>query len=207
MTSEDGVPIVPTSSRKRVFTEIFRIALLCGVLMQTAGLDAQLTPADWLRADAATVRLMPSAFSKLPSSIRMAMERRGCTVPQPVGSDRPRNVISGHFIHAMQTDWAVLCSRARRSSILVFSGKDFSTVDELAEAADAEYLQTVPGGRIGFSRALLVATPTIVKRIRVEDGPKPRIIDHDGIVDAFEGKGSMVWYRSGEKWIVLPGSD
>lgn len=192
---------------KGSFTDICRICLLCWAVAEAPVLSAQLTPADWRHADAATVRLHPSAFSHLPSSIRTEMERRGCTVPQPFGSDRRRNVIRGHFTHAKRTDWAALCSRGKRSSVLVFHGKDFREVDELAEAADSEYLQTVPGGRIGFSRALVVATPKMVRRSREDDVPKPRIIDHDGIVDAFEGKGSMIWYWFGEKWILLSGSD
>jgi len=70
-----------------------------------------------------------------------------------------------------------------------------------------DFLQTRPGGRIGFSRALLVATPAMVRRARAEDVPKPALVDHDGIVDAFEGKGSTVWYWFNGKWIGLSGSD
>ena len=78
---------------------------------------------------------------------------------------------------------------------------------ELADAADAEFLQTRPGGRIGFSRALLTATPAMVQRSRADDVPKPKTIDHDGIVDAFEGKGSTIWYWFSGTWIPLTGSD
>jgi hypothetical protein len=94
-----------------------------------------------------------------------------------------------------------------RSVILVFHGKAFSDVDELADTADSDYLQTVPGGRIGFSRGLAVATPAVIRRAPVADDPKPRRIDHDGIDDAFEGKGSMIFYWTGEEWIRLQGSD
>ncbi|HET9830609.1 MAG TPA: hypothetical protein VFP91_02820 [Vicinamibacterales bacterium] len=183
------------------------ICVACFFCEATAArvIGAQVTPADFSRADAATVRLTPSAFSNLPLSVRTAMQRRGCTVPQPAGSARARNVVSGHFTNAGTTDWAVLCSRERRSSVLVFHGNNFSDVDSLAESADSDYLQTVPGGRIGFSRVLSVAAPNIVRQSRATG--KPRVIDHDGIVDAFEGKGSTIWYWSGEKWISSLGSD
>jgi hypothetical protein len=163
--------------------------------------------ADWLRADIATVRLSPNTFPNLPLSIRTEMERRGCTVPQPFGIDRPRNVISGHFIDATRTDWAALCSRGKRSVILVFHGKGFSNVDELADTADSDYLQTVSGGRIGFSRGLTVATPAVIRRAPGAGDSKPRSIDHDGIDDAFEGKGSTIFYWTEGNWIRLQGAD
>ena len=106
-----------------------------------------------------------------------------------------------------RADWAVLCSRGRRSAVLVFHGKDFIEVEEFAETADSEYLQTVPGGRIGFSRALVVATPDIVKQSREDAVRKPGVVDHDGIVDAFEGKGSTIWYWFEKKWNELAGAD
>jgi hypothetical protein len=137
------------------------------------------------------------------------MEKRGCTVPQPAGSERRRNVITGHFTRAKGSEWAALCSRDRRSSVLVFHGDGFGSVDELGEGADADYLQTLPGGRIGFSRALLVASPRTIKRIPTEERAslRARVIDRDGIVDAFVGKGSMIWYWLDGKWVLLPGSD
>jgi hypothetical protein len=192
---------------EKVLGDIRRIGLLCWTVAVTPLAAAQPSPADWSRADAATVRVSPSAFTNLPSAIRTAMEKRGCTVPQPAGSERRRNVITGHFTGAKAREWAALCSRDRRSTVLVFHGDGSSKVDEVGEAADADYLQTRPGGRIGFSRALLVASPRAIKRIRTDDGPKLRVIDHDGIVDAFEGKGSMIWYWLEGKWVLLPGSD
>ena len=132
------------------------------------------------------------------------MERFGCTVPQPAGATRPGNVISGHFTQPDRTDWAVLCSRANQSKVLVFHGNDAS---ELGDAADVGYLQSQAGGRIGFSRRLSVATPEAVRRAANNNQPQLRVIDHDGVVDAFEGKGATIWYWSEGKWIQLPGAD
>ncbi len=47
--------------------------------------NAQFTRDDWGRADEATVRLSPSTFLTLPSSVRTELERRECTIPQPYG--------------------------------------------------------------------------------------------------------------------------
>jgi len=197
--------VLAAAMKTRLSIVMCGVSLISALTMCVSVVAGQLSPADWSRADAATVRLVPSAFSNLPPSVRSAMEQRRCTVPQPVDSGRPRNVISGHFTDAKSTGWAVLCSRERRSAVLVFHGKDFGDVDALAEAPDSEYLQTVSGGRIGFSRALSVAAPKVVKQSRV--AAKPRVVDHDGIVDAFEGKGSTIWYWSGDKWISALGSD
>jgi hypothetical protein len=201
-------PRRPTSYPHFLGCETWLVWGICWTVAAAAPISgSQLPQADWLRADEATVRLDPSVFSSLPSSILIAMERRQCTVPQPFGSSRPRNVISGHFTQTGRIDWAVLCSRKKRSAVLVFHGKDYGEVDELGEAADSEYLQTVSGsGRIGFSRGLVVATPDVVRR-SWHNGPRPRIVDRDGIADTFEGKGSVIWYWSDGKWIQLTGAD
>ncbi len=188
---------------------VWGISLFACVLAASSTVGAQFTRTDWLRADTATTRLNPSAFPSLPSQVRTALERRGCTIPQPSNADHPQNVISGEFTDSKQTDWAVLCSRERRSAILVFRGWRSDQVDELAEEADLQYLQVTTGNReIGYSRRLAVATPkTIRQRIPVRGAAKPRVTDHDGIENTFVGKASVVWYCLGGKWIRLSGSD
>jgi hypothetical protein len=188
---------------------VWGISLFAWVLTASSTVGAQFTRADWLRADTATTRLNPSAFPSLPSQVRTALERRGCTIAQPSNADHPQNVVSGEFTDVKQTDWAVLCSRERRSAILVFRGGHSAQVDELADEADLQYLQVTTGNReIGYSRLLAVATPrTIRQRIRLRGAAKPRVTDHDGIESTFVGKASVVWYCLGSKWIRLSGSD
>ena len=85
--------------------------------------SAQTSPGDWRRADEATLRLKPDAFPNVPPELRTALENRGCRVPQPYNAaGQKNNVITGRFTSAGQTDWAVLCSREKRSTILVFRG-------------------------------------------------------------------------------------
>jgi hypothetical protein len=167
----------------------------------------QTTSDDWRRADEATVRLAPNAIADLPLALRSALEERGCTIPQPYNSGgQKKNVITGEFTSAGQTDWAVLCSRQKRSAILLFRGGRFDQVDSLAEEPDAQYLQVVDNGReIGYSRLITVATPAMMRR-HVSKGPL-RAADHDGIEDMFLGKASVVWYRSGGTWVQVPWSD
>jgi hypothetical protein len=166
---------------------------LCLAAWSSAGL--QTTRDDWHRADEAIVRLQPGAFPDLPGKLRTELEHRGCTIPQPYNAGgRKKNVITGSFTSAGQTDWAVLCSHQKRSAILVFPGGHSGQVDSLAEEPDSQYLQVVAGGQeIGYSRLLEVA-PTKVVRQHFPLG------NHAGIQDAFIEKASVVWYRSGGKW-------
>jgi hypothetical protein len=170
--------------------------------------DAQFTRDDFRRVDDATVRLSPSAFPNLPSEVSTELTRRGCTIPQPYNAKgENKNVITGTLTSAGQTDWAILCSRERRSVILVFRGGHSGQVDELAAEADSQYLQQVSGQAIGYSRLLAIATPKIIRRNATPGTHLPRAIDHDGIDDIFVEKASVVWYYSGETWMRLAGAD
>src|SRR5215210_7852063 len=110
----------------------------------------------WRAADAATVRLSPTAFPRLPRRVRRSLLLRGCTIPQTFADAKPHNVISGEFAKKGQRDWAVLCSRNRVSSIMVFWGGSARAVAEIAKGEDRTFLQVVGGnGEIGFSRSII----------------------------------------------------
>lgn len=111
---------------------------------------------------------------------------------------------------ATATDVAVLCSRARRSAILVYRNGAAPAAAELAALTDATFLQVVDAaGSVGFSRSLFTATPEHIRRHAVHASvPSPAIaVDRDGIEDAFLEKGSSIWYWSGGKWWELGGAD
>jgi len=163
---------------------------------------------DWGAADRATRRLAPSVFRNLPVVVRTELERRGCTIPQPFAATGPANVISGRFTSRSRTDWAVLCSRDRTSSILVFRGGSTAAVVDIASEPDVNSLQGVGNGAIGYSRALGVADAKYIRdHYDRYDGPKPPPLDHDGINDIFLEKGSAVWYWDGGRWLKLTGAD
>jgi hypothetical protein len=161
-----------------------------------------------VRADAATVRLDPSRFASLPPPLKAELHRRGCTIPQVFADRRPHNVVRGHFKTRHQVDWAVLCSRRRTSSILIFWGGDPKVFSELAERPDADFLQVVNAGEIGFSRAIGIASAKFIRDHHQQfGGPKPPPLTHDGIDDAFVGKASTVWFWYRGKWLQLQGAD
>ena len=161
---------------------------------------------DWERANSDTRRLEPTSFPQLPLSIVQNLRQRGCTMPQPFTSTQPVGVIRGHFTSTAVFDWAVLCSVARTSRVLVFRGGSVTAVDELARYPDATFLQVVgPGNAVGFSRAIKVASPAHIRSY----GKQTIVarVDHDGIEDAFIEKASTIWYWSGGEWHELPGED
>ncbi|MET0535241.1 MAG: hypothetical protein ABW171_13560 [Steroidobacter sp.] len=185
---------------------------LLGVLalLMTSTVMGQVMPADWDAADIETVRLAPEKIDALPPPIQQELTRLGCTVPQvSSASDRPGNFIIGRFLASSQTHIAVLCSRHRISSILVFATGSTRPVAELAEAPDKDFLQVIDGnGRIGFSRSLEVAQPHAIRSYHANSGgPELPSLDHDGIADAFAEKGSRVWYWHAGQWLQLMGSD
>jgi len=180
------------------------------VVLTVPLLAAQFTREDWSRADEAIVRLKPDAFPNLPEPVRTELTRGDCSIPQPHNEAKAdaeparaekKNVVSGHFTSAATTDWAVLCSHEKRSSILIFPGSQSAQVERIGEQPDSHYLQAVSEGKkIGYSRVLSVAT---VKQVRKHFAHA----DHDGILDSFTGKASLLWYRSGGKWMKVPAGD
>jgi hypothetical protein len=190
----------------RVFVAL---AVLVGLIGHAAHATMQMPPPEaWQRADQATRRLAPSDFSELPPSVRIELERRGCRIPQTWVGEVRGNVVRGRFTDRSIEDWAVLCSRDRVSSILVFWNASPKTVASLAERPDRDFLQVVAPGEIGFSREITVAAPEDVRtHYEWYTNVEPPVLTHDGIDDAFAEKGSTVWYRQGDRWVKLLGSD
>jgi hypothetical protein len=181
-----------------------------GVLVSAWLLAGQFPPAtEWTRADAETVRLPPVRIAGLPSVVRAELDRRGCSIPQPFSAkaDRPENAIRGHFTSPAAIDWAVLCSRQRRSSVLVFRGGGVEKIDELAAEDDISRLQVTGPGQIGYSRAISASPPSDIRQRNPHADPPLPVLDHDGIHDAFIGKASVAWYWSGTTWMRLAGAN
>jgi hypothetical protein len=177
-------------------------------LHQPVALSAQ-TPEQWQAAARTIRRLPPDSFPHLPAAIRSALIADGCTVPQSFVEERPHNVISGHFAHARQRDWAVLCSRHDSSSVLIFWGRPQpGTPAELGWTSDATFLQGIGAGRIGYSHVIMVAGPARIREYSAAfGGPQPKRLDHDGLEDGFAEKSSTVFYLERGRWLSLAGAD
>ncbi|HJS42576.1 MAG TPA: hypothetical protein VJ755_03825 [Gemmatimonadales bacterium] len=162
----------------------------------------------WARAARLIPRLPPSAFPELPASFATELQQLGCTIPQSDYSGKRGNVIHGSFAAAAQEDWAVLCSRAGKSVILVHWGGPAQCPRELASAEDSHFLQGLGEGRIGFSRGISTRNTYHVYPHQDSTGGDREVpLEHDGIDDAFQGKASSVRFCRGGTWLVFSGAD
>ena len=119
-----------------------------------------------------------------------------------------QNVIKGRFAKPGQTDWAVLCSIGRVSSILIFWNASEINPGRIAEMKDIDRLQSAGGDKIVYSRVITPAGKAdILKYHAGFGGPQPPPIDHLGIDDAFYGKASVINYFYRGKWLELQGAD
>jgi len=165
-------------------------------------------PEDWHKAERDIKRVLPSTFKELPMSIVKQLEARGCTIPQAADISEPHNVIRGEFSQSGQTDWAVLCSKDGKSSILIFWQKPTACSSELPASEDKFWLQGLGQGRIGYSRKIsTVGEKYLLDHYRTYGGPTPPPLDHEGIDDAFMDKASVVNYCYQGKWLRLQGAD
>lgn len=155
-----------------------------------------------LREDGSLVRLKPTVFSQLPKSVISYLEKRGCTIPQVpgLGLTEPHNVIRGQFAKRNQFDWAVLCSRNRVSTILVFWNGSTKSVAEIGAESESE--------EDGFHKLIEVADKDyILDHYYAYGGKKPPEIRHQGINDIYVEKASEVHYFYRNRWLQLQGAD
>lgn len=182
--------------------------VLGGLLFAGARTLPGQTREEFQEADHAVVRLAPSQFPDLPTNLVRELENRGCAVPQELHATARQNVIRGEFKQRGQFDWAVLCSKDRVSTILVFWGGTEKAPSELAAAEDLRYLQTTGCNKISFSRVISpIGRKMILRSYEAFGGPEPPEIDHEGIEDAFVGKASVIHYFSDGNWLELTGAD
>lgn len=176
------------------------------VLFQAGSLQAD----EWSRAEAMIRRLPPVFFKEVPAPVLRRLDEIGCRIPQTYYQHKPHNIIRGQFRKPGQFDWAVLCSKNGKSSILVFwagSPEGYTAIAQ-SEEEDKVFLQDMGEG-IGYSRQISpVGKDRILFSYRELGGTKPpNPIDHEGIDDAFIEKASTVLYWHKGSWLRLTGAD
>jgi hypothetical protein len=153
-------------------------------------------------------RLGAEAFPQLPRALAGVLKVRGCSIPQPDKKGPGRNVVRGEFFRKGEPRWAVLCSAAGKSSILVFRNAGDGAPHQIAESADSAYLVDTGDGWTSYSREIRAVNRNfIVGHYRAYGGPEPPPITHHGVDDAFLEKASITWYFHEGKWMQLQGSD
>ena len=189
------------------------IALSLGFLFITITTIFAQIPGDVNRrfdlAERQIVRLPPSAFPDLPAAVARGLRKRNCTIPQESFAAKKRsNVIRGEFARRGQTDWAILCSVNKVSSILVFWNGSEKNPAVIAPMEDRNFLQGGVGEQIVFSREIVAAGRSfIMTHYNAYGGPVPPPLDHEGIDDAFLGKASITHYYYDRTWLTLTGAD
>jgi hypothetical protein len=98
-----------------------------------------------------------------------------------------------------QTDWAVLCSTQRSTSLLVFWNGSATSSTALAKSPDDP-------GRIFDWFIRPVDQKFIMDHYRAYGGPKPPPIDHEGIESGGETASVVLYYYRG-KWLKLQAAD
>jgi hypothetical protein len=154
------------------------------------------------------VRIPADSLAGLPSEIVNWIHARGYLVPQVYEHADPHNAISGNYDEDKQRDWAVLCSRGDSSWIAVFWEGTTDSVDLVDPRADEGFLQGIGGGKIGYSRYLATVSADGIRYLYESwEEPIPEGLTHDGIEDAFWGKGSGILYWDRGRMRRLRGSD
>jgi len=161
---------------------------------------------EWDAALQSVVRLEVSAFPELPAGVVASLQAQGCAVPQTYSAAERQNVISGQFGADTRTQWAVLCTVADTSAILVL-GETGEELGALQRSPDRQWLQGIGGGRIGYSRLLRTAGRDEILRRTANLAGRVPAIERDGIEEIFIEKASVVWYWDGGVWMSLPGLD
>jgi hypothetical protein len=140
-------------------------------------------------------RVSADSLIGLPREVANWIRSEGYLVPQIYARAEPHNAISGNYNEDRERDWAVLCSRSDTSWIAVFWGGTTDSVDLVDPIEDELFLQGIGGGRIGYSRNLATVSAEDIRMFyEAWDEPVPGGLTHDGIEDAFWGKGSGILY-------------
>ena|ERR1051326_3183044 len=158
--------------------------------------------------EARIVRLPPAAIHQLPTNLVKELQRRQCTIPQETYTKRSNNVIKGEFAKLGQTDWAVLCSVKGVSAILVFWNGSEKSPASLAPMEDRIFIQGFRKSEYSYSRGIRPVGRSFITLHHNAYGERPLPpINHQGIVDTFTEKTSVVWYSYQGQWLKLSGSD
>lgn len=181
------------------------LILLLFILVDNVS-SAQLT--EWDLADIQTPRYSPDSFPNLPKDINSYLKSEGYTIPQSYLAIGPHNVISGNFRNRLELDWAVLASKDRVSSILIFWNGSLRKVTSIGKAGDKTYLQEIGNKVIVFSRVIETIGWQKLGEILKKTGQRENVIkEYDGIHDRFLDKSSSLHYYSAGRWYNFVGAD
>jgi hypothetical protein len=153
--------------------------------------------------------LEPDQFPEAPPELRQALTELGCGIPQVL--DPPEsvqtelyqdNLVSGHFKSTGELHWAVLCSRNKETTLLLFDslGRLEETLDGPREDDEGSFLWYVDA----TDREHILEDHA---SFGGKDTPEPPPIFLEGLEDGLAGKASSIRYWHDCQWIELQGGD
>jgi len=195
----------------KTYLLIVIIIFICPLSAQTD----KIRNIDWDLKDSLTVRLSPDEFPYLPDEIKEYLKDRDYTIPQSWAKSMPHNVISGEFKKNGQVDYAVLASKNRVSSIIIFWNSSTAEISKIAEFPDKTHLQYLHDEEQWFSRYISTAPAQSVRYYyerAVQDESYGEVesgidITHDGIEDVFLSKASVIFYMVSGNWMRMIAAD
>jgi hypothetical protein len=150
----------------------------------------------------------PSAYTKLPGTIRAKLQAHSCYLPEtqsPEGGAEPINVVSGYFARENQLDWAAVCVIRDRPQIFVLWGRLPATCS--SEIHSGWPLEENFSAELAGGIFLRKATPQRILNYRraFPEGRKPPVT-HDGLEVGNE-QASLIFYCDSGRWLELRGND
>lgn len=150
----------------------------------------------------------PAAYAYIPKTLRAALDKRGCQLPQLAQYDakHPWNAVSGHFLNSTQTDWAALCIVNDHPRVIVLWGgtskcacsEEISTGWPLEQSFAHE-----AGGGLFLAKA---SAKTILDYRKFFGDTNSNPVTHEGI-NVGDEKASLIYYCDGKTWLQLQGED
>src|SRR5260370_13438915 len=148
----------------------------------------------------------PAEYRNIPKELRVFLQQRHCQLPETKNYDdgHPLNVVSGHFAHADQTDWAALCIVKDQPRVVVLWGGKTSCTDEIHSGWALEHpFSKEPAGGL----FLMPVGPKQILAYRKFFGDEhANDIGHQGI-EVGDEQASLIYYCDGKNWIELQGND
>lgn len=142
------------------------------------------------------IRLLPvSSFPQLPAIVAQQLDEKGCMIPQTYEAHEPENVIHGSFEKQESSDWAVLCSISRVTTLYVFFQSNLANPIALRHQPDTEWLGVE--WSLDYGSAWGIATrPARLMPVTMR-------ADHAGIDDSFVEKSTTVHYFNNGQWTTI----
>ncbi|HUP56073.1 MAG TPA: hypothetical protein VM598_01380 [Bdellovibrionota bacterium] len=140
--------------------------------------------ADWAKAFEELPRLAPESLKDVPSGLVALLKKKGCRVPKAA-----RGVTKGHFQNGQDVDWAALCSRDKKSSVVVYFAKPAGCADELGSLDEKNEMERAAAGSYS---------------LMIELGARNESHPYDALAVTGSRGGGMAYFCNGTSWEEWP---